>query len=73
MQAIVRQIKDSSQPWNMTGKDYAGYVSLAGLSCVVFAPVAFIFAGPFGFVLAIILSMFGIGLITYAIYLTQSE
>ena len=57
----------------MIGKDHAGYVSSVGLACVILAPVAFIMTGPFGFVLAIILSMFGIGLITYAIYLTQSE
>jgi len=57
----------------MTGKDHAGYVSSAGLSCVILAPLAFMFAGPFGFTLAIMLSMFGIGLITYAIYLTQGE
>ena len=57
----------------MTGTDHARYVSSVGLVCIILAPVAFIMAGPVGFVLAVMLSMFGIGLITYAIYLTQSE
>ena len=57
----------------MTGTGHADYVSTAGLACVILAPVAFIMTGPFGYALAIMLSMFGIGLITYAIYLTQSK
>ena len=57
----------------MTGTDHAGCVSSVGLSCVFLALAAFVVVGPPSFGFAILFSMFGIGLIAYAIYLTQSE
>ena len=57
----------------MTETDHAGCVSSVGVSCVFLALAAFIVVGPLSFAFAILFSMFGIGLITYAIYLTLSE
>jgi len=73
MQANEGQINDNFQLQRMTGTDHAGCVSSVGLSWVFLALVIFILAGPFIFEFAVLFSMFGIGLIIYAIYLTQSE